>query len=225
MEHRYFEPSAQLTGNDSASREVQGRNSNYRGDHNLSVNRGDDVPDDKNCCLWLTGLPGDITVHGLLSAIKKTGRVRSTHINPPTESSKTAAASISFFKRSAAETLLQNIQQGKLIIGGRFPYAFWNRNKVAEEDGLGAASRVLLIAGDPEIVNVDYLDQFFAGKFVYELDEVIEHGTVDSDTGPIARIEYRFGSWRSQASFARMSLSLELRGFVLTEYGPDPCDV
>ncbi|KAI0384788.1 hypothetical protein F5Y04DRAFT_293090 [Hypomontagnella monticulosa] len=222
MQLRYFEPSAQLTGNSSAARESHRLNSNYRGDHSLSVNRGDEVPDHKNCCLWITGLPPSITVRGLLSTIKKTGRIRSTVINPATESSQTAAASISFFKRSDAETLFKNIQRGDIVIGGRFPRVFWNRNKVAEEEGLSAASRVLIIAGDADVVNADYLDRFFSSKFVYELDEVIDHGTVDSESGPIARLEYRFGSWRSQAAFARLALSLELRGFLLTEYAPDP---
>ncbi|KAI0130935.1 hypothetical protein F4814DRAFT_437592 [Daldinia grandis] len=225
LEHRYFEPSEQLTGAANDARKTNRFNGNYRGDRNLSTNKGIDVPDEKNTCLWITGLPGLITVPKLLAVIIKTGRVRSTVINGPNETSSTAAASISFFKRGDAEMLFNAINQGRIIIEGRFPRVQWNRNRVGEEGAPSYASRVLLIAGDPQVVNRNYLDGFFSSKFVYEIDDIIDHGTVPGFGGPISRLEYRFGSWRSQASFARLALNLELRGFLLAEYGEDPCAV
>ncbi|KAI1452302.1 hypothetical protein F4805DRAFT_470979 [Annulohypoxylon moriforme] len=223
MDLRYFVPSEQLTGNSNAAREVSRRNGNYRGDCNLSTNTGANVPEDKNTNLWITGLPSSITIRELLAAITRTGRVRSTVINAPTGSITTAAASISFFKRSDAEILYRKIEQGGIMFRGRYPSVQWNRNRVGEGEAPSHASRVLLIAGDLDIVNEPYLNSFFDKKFVYEIDQIINHGAVDGYGGPISRIEYRFGSWRSQASSARLALMLELKGFLLVEYGPDPC--
>ncbi|KAI0830452.1 hypothetical protein F5Y06DRAFT_290671 [Hypoxylon sp. FL0890] len=225
MEHRYFQPSEQLLGTSRVRRGTGGLNRNYRGDTSLPSNTGAGVPENKNTCLWITGLPASITVTELLAAITKTGRVRSTVINAPTGAIRTAAASISFFKRSDAEVLYRNLQQGRIILGGRFPRVQWNRNKVGEGQDPSDASRVLYIAGDPQVVNQVFLDRFFSKKFVYEIDKIIDYGTVQVDGETISRLEYRFGSWRCQASSARQALMCELKGFVWTAYGEDPCEV
>ncbi|KAI1411302.1 hypothetical protein F5Y13DRAFT_191577 [Hypoxylon sp. FL1857] len=225
MEHRYFEPSEQLTGNSLAPRGTCSFNRNYRGDPTLLSNTGAGVPEEKNTSLWITGLPGNITVTELLAAIRKTGRVRSTVISAPTGAITTAAAAISFFKRSDAEILYRNIQQGRIILGHRFPRVQWNRNRVGEGQDPSDVSRVLYIAGDPQVVNQEFLDWFFSKKFVYEIDKIIDYGTVTMEGGPISRLEYRFGSWRCQASSARQALTCELSGFVWTAYGEDPCEV
>ncbi|KAI0885011.1 uncharacterized protein GGS22DRAFT_200103 [Annulohypoxylon maeteangense] len=223
MDLRVFVPSEQLTGNSSAERQISRHNGNYRGDCSLSINTGANVQEQNNTNLWITGLPGTITIQELLAAITRTGRVRSTVVNAPTGTIMTAAASISFFNRKDAENLYRKIENGRILYRGTFPSIQWNRNKVGEGDAHPLASRVLLIAGDPEIVNEKYLNEFFSKKFVYEIDCIINHGTVDGFNGPISRLEYRFGSWRSQASSARLALTLELKGFLLVEYGPDPC--
>ncbi|KAI1135354.1 hypothetical protein F5Y05DRAFT_416341 [Hypoxylon sp. FL0543] len=225
MEHRYFQPSEQLIGNSRVQRGADGLNSNYRGDPNLHTNTGAGVPEDKNTSLWISGLPAAITVTELLAAITKTGRVRSTVINPPAGTIPTAAATISFFKRSDAEVLYRNIQQGRIILGGRFPRVRWNRNRVGEGQAPSDASRVLYIAGDPQVANLDFLDSFFSKKFVYEIDKIIDYGTIELEGGPVSRLEYRFGSWRCQASSARQALMCELSGFIWTAYGEDPCEV
>ncbi|KAI0133272.1 hypothetical protein F4776DRAFT_664034 [Hypoxylon sp. NC0597] len=225
MELRYFQPSEQLTGISRAPRGTNPFNKNYRGDPSLPSNTGAGVPEEKNTSLWITGLPGSITVTELLAQITKTGRVRSTVINKPTASISTAAASISFFERSDAEVLYRNLQQGRIIFDGKFPRVQWNRNRVREAQDLSSVSRVLYIAGDSRIVNRAYLDWFFSGKFVYDIDKIIDYGTVDVDGKSIGRLEYRFGSWRCQASSARQALICELSGFVWTAYGEDPCEV
>ncbi|OTB01139.1 hypothetical protein M426DRAFT_14713 [Hypoxylon sp. CI-4A] len=224
MEHRFFTPSEQLTGTQGSARGSGSVNQNYRGDPSLAVNRGEGVPAEKNTCLWITGLPAKITIPELLAAIGKPGKVRSTVINGPAGDIASSAASISFFRRSDAENLLNAFQQGRIILGGKFPRVQWNRNRVRDDEGVHSeSSRVLMIAGDPEVVNREYLDGFFTKKFVYEIDQIVDHGEVEGDDGPIHRMEYRFGSWRAQAEFARKALTLELKGFLLAEYGPDPC--
>ncbi|KAI2632230.1 hypothetical protein GGR54DRAFT_634993 [Hypoxylon sp. NC1633] len=225
MEHRYFMPSEQLTGNAKQARHDGQVNNNYRGDSRLHSNVGANVPEEKNTSLWVTGLPAKTTLQSVLAAITKTGNVRSAVLNGPDESHTTAAAAISFFTRQAAQTLFQKWQRGEFTVNGVRPIVMWNRNRVAEEERHSYRSRVLLIAGDPAIVNRDYLDWFFSSKFVYQIDQIINHGIVSGSEGPIARLEYRFGSFRSQAESARMALSMELAGFLLTSYGEDPCAV
>ncbi|OTA85297.1 hypothetical protein M434DRAFT_36180 [Hypoxylon sp. CO27-5] len=225
MELRFFQPSEQLTGVSRVNRGSNPSNRNYRGDPNLPTNTGAGVPEEKNTSLWITGLPGSITIPEFLAPITKTGRVRSTVINKPTANISTAAASISFFKRSDAEILYRNLQQGRIIYGGHFPRVQWNRNRVGEALDLNNVSRVLYIAGDSRVVNRAYLDWFFSAKFVYDIDKIIDYGTVDVDGKSIGRLEYRFGSWRCQASSARQALMCELSGFAWTAYGEDPCDV
>ncbi|KAI1403465.1 hypothetical protein F4819DRAFT_506127 [Hypoxylon fuscum] len=220
---QFFAPSEQLTGGAYVNRKGNG---NYRGDINLPVNRGTHVPEQANTSLWITGLPGSTTISDLLGSITNVGRVRSVVVNPPNETTSSAAATISFFHRHDAETLHRIIQQGRIMVGGRFPKSQWNRNRVGgEEDSSGQASRVVLIAGEPDVVNEQFLNYYFSKKFVYDIDTVIDHGTVSAFGGPISRLEYRFGSWRGQAIFAKMALTKELPGFTLAEYGEDPCAV
>ncbi|KAI0010063.1 hypothetical protein F4779DRAFT_627395 [Xylariaceae sp. FL0662B] len=221
MDGQAFTPSEQLLGKHQTPRQP-GR-SNYQGDQTLPVNQGTHVPDELNTNLWITGLPGWVTIPILLAHITNTGRVRSTVVNPPTDDHPTASASVSFFRREDAEVLYHAGQQRGFIIGGRVARISWNRNKVAESDSSRNLSRVLLVAGDPEIVNRQALERYFSNHFVYDLDQVIDHGIVSTESGSIARLEYRFGSWRSQASFANQALTREFSDVLMVAYGDDPC--
>ncbi|KAL7624199.1 hypothetical protein AAE478_005758 [Parahypoxylon ruwenzoriense] len=222
MGRAFFEPSEQLKGGTHASRDLPILNSNYKGDHGLPVNRGTHVPDDKNTNLWVVGLPGTITIPKLLSSIRGIGRVRSAVVNEADDTHGTAAAAVSFFLRKDAEKLLRASQNGAFSVEGLAVKIFWNRNKV-EEDTLTVTSRILLIVGDADVVNVWFLERFFSGKFVYDVDSIVDHGIVVGFGGPVARIEYRFGSARGQAVFAHMALARELEGKLLVAFGEDPC--
>lgn len=61
--------------------------------------------DSKNTCLWLEGLPADITYAELTSSIKNSGRIYSTYINAPIAHHQTSAAKLAFFTRVGAERL------------------------------------------------------------------------------------------------------------------------
>ncbi|KAI2606120.1 uncharacterized protein GGS25DRAFT_523786 [Hypoxylon fragiforme] len=200
----------------------QQQHSNYRGDLNLRANSGDDVPESENTNLWITNLPNSITHRRFLSAIHNVGRVRSLVIHNSGSRRGTAAAALSFFRRPASELFKSQCDRRLIQFDGRVPRVVWNRHKV-EQTNEGVLSRVLLIAGDPEIVNRRCLDEFFATRFTYDIDRIIPHGTVETETGPVARFEYRFGSWRGQAVLGFYAIQNELYGRVLTEYGMDPC--
>ncbi len=81
-------------------------------------------------------------------------------------------------------------------------------------------SRVVLVVGPQETVSREAMDKVMADNFVYNLDEVIDHGVVDG----LARLEYRFGSYSCQANFARKAIAANFGPEVITEYGAyDPC--
>ena len=61
--------------------------------------------DGKNTCLWLEGLPANITYAELTASIKNCGRIYSTYINPPIAHHQTSAAKLAFFTRAGAERL------------------------------------------------------------------------------------------------------------------------
>lgn len=99
----------------------------------------------------------------------------------------------------------------------------WNRIRSVEVDPAGVKSRVLLISGPPEVVNEDYLRAYFGQKLIYQVDEILSHGT--SEDSARALVEFRFGSYRCQAEAARMALVREFREYgVICEFGRDPCD-
>ncbi|KAH9990386.1 hypothetical protein F4779DRAFT_637931 [Xylariaceae sp. FL0662B] len=218
---RGFEPSRQLR---DASTGNQGQASGYRGDRNVPSNRSENVPSERNTNLWLTGLPEDTTVTDLLGSIRGVGRVRATVIHPAESGHAQAAASISFFEREDAEKFYHLCKQKIIKVRGDAVNVDWNRNRIDQVEN-NRASRVLLIAGDEDFVNKESLDNFFKERFVYDIDKVVDHGVVTPpDGGRIGRLEYRFGSWRSQAQSAEMALTFEQVGKVLVEFGEDPCN-
>ncbi|KAI1078604.1 hypothetical protein F5B20DRAFT_571585 [Whalleya microplaca] len=223
MKRSIFTPSTELRERESQQRDDRGPG--YRGNKNLPANTGEHVPEKENTHLWIMNLPPSTTISTLLEKIRGVGRVRSTVIHPANKEHKTSSASVSFFTREDAEILYNRAQSYNWNVGDRFPHVYWNRNKVAPEANAWDLSRVLLIAGPPDYVNRRDLDRYFSGRFIYDLDEVVDHGLVEGPAGPIVRLEYRFGSWRSQALFGMLALSRELWEELKVEYGEDPCAV
>jgi hypothetical protein len=71
------------TTQDIARRVAAGVSANYKGDYTLARNRPADIPEHENCSVFITGLPGNLTTNQLLSAIRDTGRIWASVINPP----------------------------------------------------------------------------------------------------------------------------------------------
>ncbi|KAK4183406.1 hypothetical protein QBC35DRAFT_543807 [Podospora australis] len=202
---------------------IKGFSPNYRGNPDLDRNRSAMIPEGENCSLFLVGLPPNISTHDLLAGVRGIGRVYATHINPPepNRGHEMSAAKLVFFDRDAAERFYA-FAQGE---GFRVPAnptfrarVTWNRIRSAQVDPAGVKSRVLLISGPPEVVNEGYLRAYFDQKLIYQIDEILSHGT--SPDGSRALVEFRFGSYRCQAEAARMALSREFREWgVLCEFG------
>jgi hypothetical protein len=208
---------------------LMGFSPRYAGNIYLASNQSASIPENKNCSLFILGLPPTLTTHELLSNIRDIGRVFATHINrpDPDKGHHTAAAKVIFFERAAAERFYDRFNfRGFFIL--EYPLhpparVLWNRIRTAEQTGQGMQyrSRVLNISGPSKLVNEAVLSAYFNTKIIYQVDEVI----VLCQENERALVEFRFGSYRCQAEAARMALCREWTDHgVRVFYGKDPCD-
>ncbi|KAH8894246.1 hypothetical protein GQ53DRAFT_644083 [Thozetella sp. PMI_491] len=199
---------------------------NYRGNIHLARNKSADIPSEKNCSLFLLGLNAKVTTHELLSSIRNVGRIYATHINKPEPDKQhmTCAAKVTFFERKAAERFFDMYNATGFKVHGHLEVArvLWNRIRAAESNDKPHRTRVLQIAGPPDLVNPEALTAYFSSKLEFQIDEIILQGASEERNV----VEYRFGSYRCQAEAAKMALGREYPdGNVRTWHGPDPCDI
>lgn len=93
---------AALTEEEKEARKARGFSENYMGDYTNEKNKSQDIPDELNCSLYITGLPLDVTVRDIFDDIRNIGKVYSLHISPSREGHSNRAAAIIFFTRIAA---------------------------------------------------------------------------------------------------------------------------
>ncbi|PQK13273.1 hypothetical protein BB8028_0004g02040 [Beauveria bassiana] len=199
----------------------------YHGMHTESNASAEHLTPEQNTSLWITNLPPDTTHHELLGQIRNMGRVWCCFINGPDGCKHTtAAAKVVFFRPSAARRLLQHAAapDGGLHIRGFRAKVTHNRIKTGETEPRGDESRVLIVTGHKDYVNEATLTEWFADRFVFQLDEVRQ--LVKDEESCLAVVEFRFGSYRCQAQMGKMSLEKEREWwFERAEFGEDPCEV
>jgi hypothetical protein len=162
----------------------------------------------------------DVTYGELLRSIRKTGRVKHTHINEPdAKNPGTGAAKITFFTHEAARKLFHQAKEGTFVVQGITPTVTWNRHYTSDEPPNGR-SRVLRIVGPPEIVNRAFLEAFWSCYLYWTIDWVTDVGEVADGT---AIVWYYFGSWRAQSSVAMDRLMEHFGGSVSVTYERDLC--
>ncbi|KAK3390791.1 hypothetical protein B0H63DRAFT_557693 [Podospora didyma] len=209
---------------------MTGVSPNYRGNINIPRNLPADIPPEQNCSLFITGLPHDVTTHQLLNSFTNIGRVYSSHINEPKEHNGhyTSAAKLVFFERAAAERFYSayGAHHGSFFILGNHSYqrarVVWNRIMAGPQVGpnYDHKSRVLRLSGDPTVINPEMLTNLFKEKLYFDIDEI----SILDWTPACQTVQYRFGSFRSQAEGAMIYLNTIAPGLDV-EYGPDPCDL
>ncbi|KAK0669282.1 hypothetical protein QBC41DRAFT_224216 [Cercophora samala] len=211
-------------------RERRGFSRNYRGDMNNPKNQRGMVADDENTSLFITRLPPGLTAAGLLQALVPHGpfgRVWSVNIIlPNTEKGQTGvAAKVVMFDRAGAEKLYRFIYGGGLCFYGRLTklraIVSWNRIKSPPSDPLGTKSRVLLISGPDDFVDVEKLRSLFGRFFVYQEEEVEVVWERDSKR----MIEFRFCCFHAQAEAASVFLGRLKPSTVTVKFGVDPLSV
>lgn len=187
----------------------------YQGDIFLPANQSENIPEEKNCSLFIVNLPPDLTTPALLAAIHRMGplgRIFAIHINAPEpqRNHPGCAAKVVFFKRNVAHKFFNLCELNGFLVQGYAARVMWNRIKTSQKQHLvdSDASRVLLIGGPPNEVNSEALTNFFRQKLEFQIDRIITHvsGLQGKED---AVIEYRFGSFRCQAQAAKMALARE----------------
>lgn len=197
--------------------------SQYHGMHNDSNASAEHLAPEQNCALWLTNLPADVDYGELLGAIRNVGRVWCSYINQPDNvQHQTAAAKVVFFKPEAAQLLLARSWSQPIVVRQHRVRVSHNRIKYGSNVIKGNASRVLIITGSIELVNVDSLREFFTQRFIFQEDRVKQLITA----GGRAVCEFRFGSYRCQAQMGKMALEKDWpTGLQKVEFGEDPCEM
>ncbi|RYP91726.1 hypothetical protein DL770_002167 [Monosporascus sp. CRB-9-2] len=179
-------------------KEKFGISKNYQGNPWVEGNRSADIPDEQNVSLFVQNIPAD----------------------PPADGHLTCCAKVALYTREAAAKLYDQISAGKIVIRGHRLRCRWNRVKVAPR-GEQWHSRILLIVGPESEVNRESLDKCFVNNFVYNMDEIIDHGVVDG----LARLEYRFASYLCQAQFAYHTIRSNFSKATYVQYAHfDPCE-
>ncbi|KAI0394492.1 hypothetical protein F5Y17DRAFT_427568 [Xylariaceae sp. FL0594] len=208
---------------------------NYQGNPYSLRNQSADIPDILNTSLWITNLPPRITHATLLKSIRNCGKVYATVINPPGNTHLTSASKIVFFDAEGARNLMRQAYEGTFVVEGYLPRVRHNRIK-SEPKPPNPFSRVLHIEGPSVIVNQPCLEALFRGRDIMWQDEEV---VVLFANKYLTRIEWRFGSYRCQAEFARDAIEVakkswdlkredevlqaELWRNVTVHFGIDPC--
>ncbi|KAI1458459.1 hypothetical protein F4805DRAFT_456799 [Annulohypoxylon moriforme] len=201
---------SRLSGSDTPSRLEEGRRYSpawrYRGDRALLRNRSADIPDEKNCRLWISGLPPNCTIPELLKEIKGVGPIYATHIVPPlingAVSIPTSAASLTFFTAGAAHIFLLRNTIHPFTVGGYTTSV--SRHKIrAKAAPIEGQSRVLVITGDPEIVNPEKLTSLFTETWDIRFDTDFMRYTPGKESN---KIVWAFGSFRAQSQAIHIRL-------------------
>ncbi|KAK8061949.1 hypothetical protein PG994_008315 [Apiospora phragmitis] len=176
--------------------------SRYRGAVRAEITH---VAADDNCCLFLTGLPANITVRELIHQLQtcQVGKIAAIHINPPSGSHPRAAAKVTMWTRDGAARLYHAIESQQIRFEGHSLRAHWNCHRVGLQT-LEDELRVILIIGRPE-----------------QLDRLV----VTNFTTQIMFVEYSFGSYLNQAQNAyRLVRDTYDPDHILAVYRRDPCE-
>ncbi|KAI0014345.1 hypothetical protein F4779DRAFT_612638 [Xylariaceae sp. FL0662B] len=202
------------------------RDANYEGRKTGRRAQMRQIPDEENTALWITNLPPDCTVQDILAQIRGIGKVFALHINRPvlnripSQSHRNSAASLAFFSPEAAQKMLQKQKAEPLHVGGLKTLVVYNENKV-EPCFDYDCSRVLVMEGDPLIVNPGFLTKFLRERGIHWDTDVAYFFEKRNENW----IEWHFGSYRGQARQAFKEIKKEFGDRVDITYGRDPCDI
>ncbi|KAI1115896.1 hypothetical protein F5Y14DRAFT_460076 [Nemania sp. NC0429] len=196
----------------------------YQGDPNLKLNVAAKVESSQNVRFWVTGLPPSITTQELLGAIRGVGSIFATNIVKPQlpeaagdnrQRVWTSAASVTFFTPEAGNIFIK-----KSLKFGKYE-ALIRRNRIATAPmPENNRSRVLIIEGDPELVNIENLERLVALWDIQYITDSIAY----TSCGSTNRVFWAFGSFRAQAHAVFLRLrDLSAGGKVYVRYGTDPC--
>ncbi|KAI1357704.1 hypothetical protein F5Y08DRAFT_143209 [Xylaria arbuscula] len=213
----------------------------YQNPYITAHDAGADIPLEQSTSVWITNLPPTCSYTELLSSVRSaghTGKIYATVINPPQDAHTTSAAKIVFFDVAAKTRLLAYASTGQFTVGSFQPHVVANRIRTAQRVP-GPESRVLIISGPVEVVNVRSMLGFFQSYCAFDL----EYARPWTAACPgRATIEWAFGSYRCQAERVYKAIIENARAAyvggggdddetmtndfadVEVRWGSDPCD-
>ncbi|KAM3157680.1 hypothetical protein ABEW05_001828 [Botrytis cinerea] len=201
-------------------------NPNYKGELTNFNLRNAMCLDHENCSVRIHKIPPEAS-HSEIFAVITHGKVFSFNYTPPIKGLFThAAADLVFLTREAAQDFFHDAKFGRgLYVRGERLMVMWNRIKVMPAEGrYEKMSRVVRIKGPAAEFSSKTIEEFFRGKF--EFDLVTTQEWVQRDGFKI--VELAFSSIRSQSESAVKSFNLYIEqkmtnvGYNIW-YAPDPC--
>lgn len=181
------------------------------------------TPPEDNCKFLITGLPPNISASSLLRHIRNVGRVYTTRIMKPERSGDMATASVVFFDVPASKRFQSMYENAPLMIRGYHARVVCNDHVRIAHNIPHNLSRVILVRGPRDQVEVGKLLMLFRRNFNFRLDNII---TV-ADSPATKCLEISFSSWRSEAevAFRLLRQPSARQAGVSVAYTRDPCDL
>jgi hypothetical protein len=180
----------------------------------------DELPDHKNCALWIKNLAPSATISEIFEKIT-VGAVYALYVHDTDEKNNMKAIKLVFMKPGAAAAFLQLGRGTGVWIRGKKLEVKPNRHGYLENTT--NQSRVLLVEGPTEIMTFPFWDEYFRQKAELQWDG---HRTICT-TGKRTTMEFRFARVDGQSQTCLQAILAEPKwkdGTVAAVYGPDPCD-
>ena len=180
-----------------------------------------DLPDDENCCLWITKIHPSASMKDFLSTIR-TGAIYAVSMSDAQGDYTTKAAKVVFKKHQSAADFLRQVQKGRgVYINNLRMVGIWNRHGYRE--ATVETTRVLHLRGPIQYMDPDRWVEFFKTGITL----VIEHTRDLPEHDPLMRsIEIRFCRVDGQAESGWYAVrkNKKMASIIDCQYGPDPCD-
>lgn len=202
------------------------QNARYLGSTGGCLDQVSTITEQENCAVWITGLPTNATIKDLLNAIRKIGRVFSTHMNHAGDMYTKNAAKLVFCLPEAAQKFLFLANTIGIYVLGQRLRAVHNRYRYRAHSRQHE-SRVLHIRGPTQFVNIDFLGLYIQSLIVADVLAVVDIAVAPADAAMGIREQiWEFGSLGAQAAALKVAIEREpaMMGLVFVTFLSDPCE-
>ncbi|KAI1802414.1 hypothetical protein F4811DRAFT_529754 [Daldinia bambusicola] len=181
-------------------------NANYQSTVLSRRNYVKSITDEETCSVWVTYLPPYCDYAMLAHALKETGKIYSMLIHPPRDNDPSSAAKIVFWDRQGVDRLIQLFVSGEFMVGRSRPNVTYCRRKVSDQIP-SVQTRVLEIRGPMQIVNPEFLYDFFIQRFQFDVENI----KIMKVRNGIVTMRWTFSSYRCQSQFAFIHIHSQKR--------------
>ncbi|TVY42626.1 hypothetical protein LSUB1_G005397 [Lachnellula subtilissima] len=187
----------------------------YHGGSSSYVSQLSDLPNDKNCALFITNIPRTVSHSDIFDRID-VGPVFALHISPAGAMHIMQAAKLVFMEPEAAHLMMKKtiwIQGTRL----RFTY---NRHGYPRNDRL--YSRVVIVEGPKRVMELATWDRYFRNYSDIVYDRVLN---VECAISSHKAYAFHFSRIDGQAETCFLAIKSEpsFQGYITVRYGQDPC--